>query len=139
MPGKINSLTEKEQAKWLENKYNIGRIMLHEDVQHKCPLGEQVGVTHYEIEVQPNEHLAELIALHWDIQDMMGKTFTLESGAAQVLEKVKKAYVDPCYIKVVASCGTNRHMAVDVELEWADSEDLLANADSNLLEFLGEN
>ena len=118
MPGKINSLTEEEQAKWLENTYNIDEIRFTEDVQHNCPLGEQVGVTTYMVEVVPGKHLAELIQLHWDIQKMVGQTFTLESGAAQVLEIVKKAYVDPEYVSVRAKCPPNRHMSVEVEVEY---------------------
>ena len=119
MPGKINSLTEEEEATYLKNDYlGISSIKLHEDVQHKCPLGEQVGVTHYEIEVHPGEVLAEFIKMHWEIQEMMGKTFTVEGGAKQVLEIMKHFYSDAKYIKVVASCPSNRHMAVDVELEY---------------------
>lgn len=121
MAPKINNLTEEEQASYLENKYGIKQINLYEDVQHKCPLGEQVGVTHYDIEVHPGKQLAEFIKLHWEIQDLMGKTFTLESGASQVLDILKKHYVDPEYIKVKASCGTNRHMAVDVIVEYKKS------------------
>lgn len=118
MPGKINNLTEEEQAEYLKNTYGISSIKLHEDVQHKCPLGEQVGVTHYEIEVQPGEVLAEFIKMHWEIQEMMGKTFTVEGGANQVMEILKSYYIDAKYIKVVASCPSNRHMAVDVEVEY---------------------
>lgn len=118
MAGKINSLTEEEQAKWLDNSYNINEIRFTEDVQHHCPLGEQVGVTTYTVEVVPGKHLAELIQLHWDIQEMMGQTFTLESGAAMVLEKVKKAYIDPEYVSVKAKCPPNRHMSVEVEVEY---------------------
>lgn len=118
MVGKINSLTEEEQAKWLDNKYGIDCITFTEEVQHHCPLGEQVGVTTYTVEVVPTKHLAELIQLHWDIQEMMGQTFTLESGAAMVLEKVKKAYIDPEYVCVRAKCPPNRHMSVEVEVEY---------------------
>ncbi|MCM1323232.1 MAG: hypothetical protein NC218_03515 [Acetobacter sp.] len=133
MPGKINSLSEQEQEKYLQNTFNINQIKLHEDIQHNCPLGEQVGVTHYEIEVHPNEHLAELIQLHWDLQKMVGQTFTLESGAAQVLDIVKAAYKDPAYVGVRASCGTNRHMAVDVVVEYFEEPDL-----NDLQSLLGE-
>lgn len=122
MPGKINSLTETEQNDYLQNTYGITEIRLHEDVQHKCPLGEQVGVTHYEIEVLPYKQLAELIQLHWDIQELMGKTFTLESGSAMVLEILKKHYTDAIAIKVTASCKTNRHMATDVTVEYYREE-----------------
>lgn len=118
MAGKINSLTEEEQAKYLENIYNIRNINFVEQVQHNCPLGEQVGVTTYTVQIIPGKHLAELIQLHWDIQKMVGQTFTLESGAAMVLEKVKKAYIDPEYISVKASCPPNRHMSVEVEVEY---------------------
>lgn len=118
MPGKINSLTEEKQAEYLKNTYGISTIKLHEDIQHLCPLGEQVGVTHYEIEVEPENQLAELIQLHWDIQAMMGETFTLESGASKVMEILKNHYTDAQYIKVTSSCGTNRHMAVDVTIEY---------------------
>lgn len=118
MPGKINNLSEEEQAEYLKNTYGISRINLHEEVQHKCPLGEQVGVTKYEIEVAPGNQLAELIQLHWDIQEMMGTVFTLESGAKQVLDTLKKHYTDAKYIKVVASCKTNRHMAADITVEY---------------------
>lgn len=118
MPGKINSLSESEQKAWLENTYGVESIELKEDVQHFCPLGEQVGVTHYEIEVRPGEHLAELVQLHWDIQEMMGKTFTLESGAAMVLDILKSHYDDAKEIIVIASCGTNRHMATKVTVSY---------------------
>lgn len=116
----INSLSESEQAKYLENTYRVRTIELKEDIQHFCPLGEQVGVTHYEIFVVPNKHLAELVALHWDIQKMVGTKFTLESGAALVLEKVKAAYKDAHRIRVEASCGMNRHMPVTVSVEYYD-------------------
>ena len=49
MPGKINSLSEEEQNSYLENNYGISVIKLYEEIQHKCPLGEQVGVTKYEM------------------------------------------------------------------------------------------
>ena len=94
MPGKINSLTKDEQNKLLENKFGVKEIKLYEEVQHFCPLGEQVGVTNYEINVLPGKKLAELVQLHWDIQEMMGKTFTLESGADMVLQIVEQAYID---------------------------------------------
>ena len=116
MVGKINSLTEEEQAKWLENTYNISEINFVEEIQHHCPLGEQVGVTTYTVCVVPRGHLAELIQLHWNIQKLMGQTFTLESGAAEVLEIVKKAYIDPEYISVKAKCPPNRHASVEVEV-----------------------
>ena len=90
MPGKINSLTEEEQAKWLDNTYNINEIRFTEDVQHNCPLGEQVGVTTYTVEVVPGKHLAELIQLHWDIQKMVGQTFTLESGGLKFWKSLRK-------------------------------------------------
>lgn len=118
MPGEINSLSEARQAEYLQNTYGVSTIKLHEDIQHLCPLGNQVGITHYEIEVEPGRQLAELIQLHWDIQGMMGQTFTLESGAAQVMEILKDHYTDAKYIKVTSSCGTNRHMAVDVTIEY---------------------
>lgn len=119
MPGKINSLTQEKQESYLENKYGIEEIKMQEDVQHLCPLGEQVGVTHYEIIVIPGKKLAELIQLHWDIQELMGKTFTLESGAAMVLEILHRHYVDAKEIVVTASCKTNRHMATQVTVAYA--------------------
>lgn len=118
MAGKINSLTEEKQAEFLKNTYGVTELHLYEDVQHFCPLGEQVGVTHYDIIVRPGQQLAEFVRLHWDIQDLMGKTFTLESGAGIVMDILKKAYPDAEYIKVTSSCGTNRHMAVDCTIEY---------------------
>lgn len=118
MAGKINSLTEEKQAEYLKNTYGVTELHLYEDVQHFCPLGEQVGVTHYDIVIRPGQQLAEFVRLHWDIQDLMGKTFTLESGAGIVMDILKKAYPDAEYIKVTSSCGTNRHMAVDCTIEY---------------------
>jgi hypothetical protein len=111
---KANSLSESEQKEYLTNVYGIKQVNLTEDIQHFCPLGEQVGITHYEIEVYPGDNLAELLALHWDIQSMVGTKFTLESGAKLVLEKVMSAYSDANYVKVTASCGMNRHMPATV-------------------------
>ena len=122
MPGKINSLTEEKQAQLLDNTYGVTELHLYEDVQHFCPLGEQVGVTHYDILVEPGKKLAEFVQLHWDIQDLMGKTFTLESGAGMVMDILKKHYPDAEYIKVTSSCGTNRHMAVDCTIEYLKGE-----------------
>lgn len=118
MPGKINSLTNEQQNNFLKNTYGITQIDLYEDIQHICPLGEQVGVTHYDIEVIPGEKLAELVQLHWDIQELMGKVFTLESGSAKVLEILKSHYTDAKKITVVSSCKTNRHMATKVKVEY---------------------
>ena len=118
MAGKINSLTEEKQAEFLKNTYGVTELHLYEDVQHFCPLGEQVGVTHYDIVIRPGQQLAEFVKLHWEIQDLMGKTFTLESGAGIVMDILKKAYPDAEYIKVTSSCGTNRHMAVDCTIEY---------------------
>lgn len=118
MAGKINSLSEEKQAEFLKNTYGVTELHLYEDVQHFCPLGEQVGVTHYDIVIRPGQQLAEFVKLHWEIQDLMGKTFTLESGAGIVMDILKKAYPDAKYIKVTSSCGTNRHMAVDCTIEY---------------------
>ena len=118
MPGKINNLTEDEQNKLLENKFGVTSIDFEEEVQHFCPLGEQIGITKYKVEVMPGKYLAELIQLHWNIQHMMGKTFTLESGADMVLQIVEQAYIDASYISVEASCGKNRHMPVKVKVEY---------------------
>ena len=118
MTEKINSLTDEKQAELLENTYGVTELHLYEDVQHFCPLGEQVGVTHYDMIIRPGNQLAEFIQLHWTIQDLMGKTFTLESGAGIVMDILKKAYPDAEYIKVTSSCGTNRHMAVDCTIEY---------------------
>lgn len=115
---KVNSLSEAEQQKYLDNTYGIEVIEMQEDIQHFCPLGEQIGVTHYEIEVLPGKHLAELVQLHRDIQAMMGKTFTLESGSAMVLDILKSHYNDAMEIVVTASCGTNRHMATKVTVSY---------------------
>lgn len=118
MSGKINSLSEEAQADFLKNTYNISTIHMVEEVQHLCPLGEQVGVTKYDIKVVPGSQLAELIQLHWDIMEMMGETYTLESGAAHVMEILKKHYTDARHIQVTSSCNSNRHMAVDVVVEY---------------------
>lgn len=114
---KANSLTPDEQASYLENKYGVSSIKLVEDVQHFCPLGEQVGITHYEVTVEPGKHLAELLALHWSIQEMVGTKFTLESGARMVYDKVAEAYKDADWITVTASCGMNRHMPAEVTID----------------------
>lgn len=118
MPGKINSLTNEQQAELLKNTYNVEKLEMTEQVQHNCPLGEQVGVTTYKIQVVPGNQLAELIQLHWDIQEMVGKTYTLESGADHVLQILKKHYTDAKFIQVVSSCPSNRHMAVDVTVSY---------------------
>lgn len=118
MPGKINGLTNEQQNAYLENKYNIQKIEMVEDVQHNCPLGEQVGVTRYSISVIPGNVLAELIQLHWDIQEMMGKSYTIESGADNVLQILKKHYTDAEEIVVTGSCPSNRHMAVDITVKY---------------------
>lgn len=115
---KVNSLSDSEQDKFLTNTYGIEKVQFSEDVQHFCPLGEQIGVTHYEVEVVPGMRLAELVQLHWDIQAMMGKTFTLESGVAMVLDTLKSHYADAKEITVTASCGTNRHMATKVTVSY---------------------
>lgn len=118
----INSLSKQEQDAFLENTYDISFITLEEDIQHTCPLGEQIGITHYDIEVIPRKHLAELVALHWSIQEMVGTKFTLESGCEMVLQKVKEAYQDAEWIRVKASCGKNRHMPATVEIEYQNNE-----------------
>lgn len=119
---KVNSLSQEEQDKFLTNTYGVNNITLKEDVQHFCPLGEQVGITHFEIEVFPDKHLAELVALHWSIQEMVGTRFTLESGCKLVLEKVKEAYGDAKSICVEASCDKNRHMPASVVIDYFRGE-----------------
>lgn len=115
---KINDLTAEEQAKYLDNTYGVNYIKLTEQIQHNCPLGEQVGVTTYTIEVEPGKVLAELVQLHWDIQKMVGQTFTLESGLAEIMEIVKKHYTDAEWIEITASCPNNRHMACEATIEY---------------------
>lgn len=118
----INSLSKKEQAEYLKNTYGVSKIKLTEQIQHNCPLGEQVGVTTYIIWVEPGNVLAELVQLHWDIQKMVGKTFTLESGLKEVLDILKKHYTDAKRIEVCASCPNNRHMACEAYLEYQNGE-----------------
>lgn len=114
----INSLSKEEQAQYLKNTYGVSKMKLVEQIQHNCPLGEQVGVTTYTMTIYPGEVLAELVQLHWDIQKMVGKTFTLESGLQEVLNILKSHYTDAKRIEVVASCPTNRHMACEAFLEY---------------------
>lgn len=115
---KVNSLSDEEQQQYLTNTYGITNIELTENVQHVCPLGEQVGITTYQITVIPDKQLAELVQLHWDIQKMVGKVFTLESGLKQILDIVKNHYTDAKYIKISASCPPNRHMAGKFTIEY---------------------
>lgn len=116
--GKYNSLTDEEQAKYLENTYGVTEIKLYETIQHWCPLGEQLGTTQYEMEIYPGKQLAELCELHSKFTAMVGTKYTLESGLGQILEILKNAYSDAKYIKVIAKCPTNKHMACDAIAEY---------------------
>ena len=120
---KINDLTAEEQAEYLKNTYGIQNIRLIEQIQHKCPLGAQTGVTTYTIEVEPGETLAELVQLHWDIQKMIGTTFTLESGLAELMKTLKTHYNDAKRITITASCPSNRHMACEATISYCKKED----------------
>lgn len=115
---KYNSLTDEQQAEYLKNTYNVSEIKLYETIQHWCPLGDQVGTTKYTMTIYPGEQLAELCALHKKFTDMIGTVYSLESGLGQILEILKEAYPDARYIKVEASCPTNKHMACDAVAEY---------------------
>ena len=115
---KYNSLTDEEQASYLENKYGVTDIKLYETIQHWCPLGDQLGTTQYEMEIVPGKVLAELCELHSKFTAMVGTKYTLESGLGQILDILKEAYPDAEYIKVVAKCPTNKHMACDAMAEY---------------------
>lgn len=116
--GKYNSLTEKEQAKYLQNTYGVTKIRLYETVQHWCPLGDQIGTTQYTMEIVPGQQLAELCELHSKFIEMIKTTYSLESGLGIILDILKNAYTDAKYIKIIAKCPTNKHMACDAEIEW---------------------
>ena len=115
---KYNSLTDEEQAEYLKNTYGVTEIHLYETIQHWCPLGDQLGTTKYEMVIEPGKQLAELCELHKQFTDMVGTTYSLESGLGQILEILKKAYPDAEYIAVKASCPTNKHMACDAVAEY---------------------
>ena len=115
---KYNSLTDEQQAEYLKNSYGITRLTLYETIQHWCPLGDQIGTTKYTMVIEPGEQLAELCALHYDLMKLMGTTYSLESGLELVLDILKKHYTDARYVKVTASCPTNKHMACDAEIEY---------------------
>ena len=116
--GKYNSLSAKEQAEYLKNTYGVSEIRLYETIQHWCPLGDQLGTTKYEMTIMPGEQLAELCELHKQFTDMVGTTYSLESGLGKIVEILKKAYPDAKYIRVTASCPTNKHMACDATAEY---------------------
>lgn len=116
--GKYNSLTDAEQAKYLENTYGVTEIKLYETIQHWCPLGDQVGTTQYEMTIVPGPQLAELCDLHSKFTAMIGTTYSLESGLGQILAILKDAYPTAEYIKVTAKCPTNKHMACDATAEY---------------------
>lgn len=117
--GKYNSLTDEEQAKYLENTYGVSEITLYETIQHWCPLGDQVGTTNYTMKIVPGRKLAELCELHSKFTAMIGTTYSLESGLGLILEILKEAYPDAEYIQVKASCPTNKHMACDAVAEYS--------------------
>lgn len=119
---KINKLTKKKQDKLLENVYGLSDIKLFEDIQHRCPLGEQTCLTHFDIWVRPGKILAELVQLHWDIQKMIGQEYTIETALAEVMKIVRSHYVDAKHIEVKASCSTNRHMATEMTVEYWRNE-----------------
>lgn len=115
---KYNSLTDEEQASYLENKYGVTELKLYETIQHWCPLGDQLGTTQYEMTIVPGKQLAELCELHSKFTAMVGTKYTLESGLGQILDILKSAYPDAEYIQVVAKCPTNKHMACDAMAEY---------------------
>jgi len=119
---KYNSLTDEEQAKYLKNDYGITKIRLYETIQHWCPLGDQVGTTKYRMEIIPGEQLAELCDLHAKFLSMIKTTYSLESGLGLILKILKESYPDARYIKVIAECPTNKHMACDAEIEWEEGK-----------------
>lgn len=116
--GKYNSLSEEAQAEYLKNTYGVTEIKLYETIQHWCPLGDQLGTTKYEMVIHPGEQLAELCELHAKFTAMVGTTYSLESGLGQILGILKDAYPTATYIKVTASCPTNKHMACDATAEY---------------------
>lgn len=120
--GKYNSLTDEQQAEYLKNTYGVTGITLYETIQHWCPLGDQLGTTRYEMIIVPGEQLAELCELHKRFTDMVGTTYSLESGLGQILGILKEAYPDASYIRVMASCPTNKHMACDAVAEYFGEE-----------------
>lgn len=117
MANEINKLTDTEQAELLKNKFGVSEVNFIEKVQHYCPLGDQTGITTFEVKVFPNDNLAEMVALHREIQTMCGTVFTLESGARKVLDITKVHFKDASKIRVVSSCEPNRHMAANVVIE----------------------
>ena len=119
---KYNSLSDEEQAKYLENSYGITELTLYETIQHWCPLGDQVGTTKYTMTIRPGKQLAELCELHYDLMKLIGTTYSLESGLELVLNILKKHYTDAKYIKVIASCPTNKHMACDAVIEYSKED-----------------
>lgn len=116
--GKYNSLTDEEQAEYLKNTYGVTGIRLYETIQHWCPLGDQLGTTKYTMEIHPGKQLAELCELHSKFTAMVGTTYSLESGLGQILDILKEAYPDAEYIKVEASCPTNKHMTCDAIAQY---------------------
>lgn len=115
---KYNSLTEEQQAECLKNTYGVTKIRLFETIQHWCPLGDQIGTTQYEMEIIPGNQLAELCELHAQFTNMIKTTYSLESGLKIILYILKDAYPDAKYIKVIAKCPPNKHMACEAEIEW---------------------
>lgn len=119
---KYNSLSDEEQSEYLKNTYGISKIRLYETIQHWCPLGDQVGTTNYEMEIEPGNQLAELCDLHAKFTNMIKTTYSLESGLGIILDILKEAYPDARLIKVIAKCPTNKHMACQAEIEWKNTQ-----------------
>lgn len=61
---KVNSLSDSEQDKFLTNTYGIEKVQFSEDVQHFCPLGEQLGRKCFMMELDP--HYVAVILKRWE-------------------------------------------------------------------------
>lgn len=98
--------------KKIENQEKIDSITFTRNVQPFCPLGDDYYTAEVQVTFMPNQFYPDYIELDKAIQDLGGKSLTIEQLAEKVFDIMQE--FEPETLLVTITADSNRHFPVTV-------------------------
>lgn len=90
----------------MENVFNISEVIIDEEIQAYCPLGEQYYDAAIQAVVYPDKEIPDYLDITKDIKALEGRYLIIEELVSRVYELCQKYFNDaPIKVKVVVPGG----------------------------------
>lgn len=96
----------------LKNTQKIALIEADKRLTLYCPIGEDYYTADIFIDFEPNEHYMDYIHLDGFLNDMSGKSLTIEDAAQEIYDELQRYKPRKAVVKIEAFSNTHLHVIV---------------------------